>query len=57
MQIGWVDYSSEDKHKVIELIKLLAEPTTLDELGVGRLRDAISEKLYPGISTLQTRVM
>ncbi len=53
--IGWVDFSSEDRHRVQQVIALLKEPGTLDELGIGQIRDAISDQLFPGLSTIQTR--
>ena len=31
------------------------EPGTLDELGIGTIRDTIADTLFPGISTIQTR--
>ncbi len=39
----------------MELVSALNEPATLDELGIGRIRDTISEALFPGTSTIQTR--
>lgn len=32
-----------------------SEPGTLDELGIGQLRDAYADALFPGFSTIQTR--
>jgi len=34
---------------------MLRESGTLDELGIGQVRDAFSDLLFPGISTIQTR--
>ncbi len=34
MEIGWVDFSREDRNKVMSVIDLLSENATLDELGV-----------------------
>ncbi len=36
-------------------LKLLGSQTALDELGIGVIRDAYSDILFPGISTIQTR--
>lgn len=55
MQLGWVDYSQEEKEKIKELLKLLGETSALDEMGVGIVRDHISDLLYPGTSVLHTR--
>lgn len=53
--IGWVDFSADDRHRVQQVIALLKEKGTLDELGIGQIRDAISDQLFPGLSTIQTR--
>ncbi len=53
---GWVDFLEEDKNKMYELIKLLSEKETLNELGIGSIRDAFSNLFFPGTSTIQTRV-
>lgn len=54
-QLGWIDFSSDDRDKVRQVLALAAEKGTLDELGVGQIRDAFSDLLFPGISTIQTR--
>ena len=55
MEIGFVDYSIEERDQILSTLSLLTEHTVLDELGIGTLRDAYSELLFPGISTIQTR--
>jgi len=55
MQIGFIDYSKEERNKILSTLKLLGEQTALDELGIGVIRDAYADLLFPGISTLQTR--
>lgn len=54
-QLGWVDFSSTDREQVSKILAMLREPGTLDELGVGQIRDAFSDLLFPGFSTIQTR--
>lgn len=54
-QLGWIDFSPDDRNKVKSVLALLSEPGTLDELGIGQIRDAYSDLLFPGISTIQTR--
>jgi hypothetical protein len=54
-QLGWIDFSPDDRNKVSNVLALLSEPGTLDELGIGQIRDAYSNALFPGISTIQTR--
>jgi sulfur relay (sulfurtransferase) DsrC/TusE family protein len=54
-QLGWVDFSSDDRERVKQVLSQLQEKGTLDELGIGRLRDAFADLLFPGFSTIQTR--
>ncbi len=54
-QLGWVDFSNEDRERVKHALSQLAQPGTLDELGIGGLRDAFADLMFPGFSTLQTR--
>jgi hypothetical protein len=54
--LTWLDYSDHDRRRALELIKQFREQDTRDELGIGTIRDAISDILFPGTSTIQTRV-
>jgi hypothetical protein len=53
--IGWIDFSSEHRDKVKTVIGLLSAPGVVDELGIGGIRDAFADFMFPGISTIQTR--
>ena len=53
--VGWIDFSSDDRRRVQDVLALAKEAGTLDELGIGQLRDAYAEALFPGFSTIQTR--
>lgn len=53
--IAWLDTSADEERRMRELIKLLSDSDTLDDLGVGQIRDAFGDLLFPGISTIQTR--
>lgn len=55
MQLGFIDFSKEERNKVLATLKFLGDRTALDELGIGVIRDAFADILFPGISTLQTR--
>ena len=55
MELGWIDFSKEERNKVLSVIDLLSEPGAVDELGVGIIRDGFSNIFFPGISTIQTR--
>ena len=55
MQLGWVDFSKEDRQKALDVINLLSEQGAVDELGIGIVRDAVANCFFPGTSTVQTR--
>lgn len=55
MQLGWIDFSEKDRKKAIDVIHLLEEKGTRDEIGIGIIRDAFSNMFFPGTSTVQTR--
>ena len=53
--LSWLDSSESERRAVMELVSALNEPGTLDELGIGSIRDTIADALFPGTSTIQTR--
>ena len=54
MQLGWVDFSREDREKALDVMNLLPEQGAVDEIGIGLLRDAFANLFFPGTSTVQT---
>ena len=55
LNIGWVDFSGSDRDVVLSVLRQLTEPGAMDELGIGTIRNAFSDILFPGTSTIQTR--
>lgn len=55
MPIGWIDFSKSDREKVSNILDLLGEKATLDELGIAPIRDGFADIFFPGTSTIQTR--
>ena len=53
--VGWIDFSSEHRDKVRTVLDLLRQRGVVDELGIGMIRDSFADRLFPGISTIQTR--
>lgn len=53
--LSWLDSSRDDQNRMRELLKLFSDAESRDELGVGQVRDAFSDLLFPGTSVLQTR--
>ncbi len=50
----WLDYSEHERRKMLDVIDLFGEKTTRDELGLGGVRDAFADMLFPGTTTIQT---
>ena len=53
--LSWLDSSEHERRTVLQIVSALNEPGTLDELGIGSIRDTFSDELFPGASTIQTR--
>lgn len=52
---GWLDHSEHQRRQMLEIVDLFREKGTLDELGIGVIRDGLADHFFPGTSTLQTR--
>ena len=55
-QLTWLDLTATDRDKVRQVLTLFSEQGTVDELGLGSLRDMLSNTLFPGLSVLHTRL-
>lgn len=53
---GWLDGDDSQRNAMLEVVKLFEDSSTVDELGIGSVRDTFSHTLFPGTSTLHTRV-
>lgn len=53
--VSWLDHSEADQQRVRELLQMFTDKATVDDLGLGTIRDAISNQLFPGTSIIQTR--
>ena len=51
----WLDYSENDRKIVLDILEAFKEHEARGELGIGVVRDAFSDMLFPGTSTIQTR--
>ena len=52
---GWLAHDETERQRMHEAIELFREHDTIDELGIGSVRDAFSNLLFPGTSVLHTR--
>ncbi len=55
-QLTWLDLTASDRDRMRRVLDLFREQGTLDEMGLGSLRDALSDALFPGTSSIQTRL-
>lgn len=53
MKLGYIHSSKEEQVRAMQVLKMTSESVALDELGIGRIRDAFADRMFPGISTLQ----
>ena len=53
--LTWLDYSEKERRKMLDIIDTFRETDTIDELGLGSIRDAIADRFFPGTGTVQTR--
>ena len=52
---GWLDGDDSQRKAMLEVVKLFEDSSTVDELGIGSVRDTFSNTFFPGTSTLHTR--
>ena len=53
--LAWLDHSEADQRRAREIVAMFSQSESRDELGLGGVRDALSETLFPGTSVLLTR--
>jgi Family of unknown function (DUF6361) len=53
--VAWLDHSEKERRRALDVISLFRDQGTVDELGLGLIRDTIADALFPGTSTLETR--
>ncbi len=54
--LTWLDLTVRDRERMRRVLDLFKEPGTVDEMGLGTLRDALADSLFPGTSSIQTRL-
>lgn len=53
--LSWIDFSENDRRTMLNIISMFSGKETLDELGIGSVRDAFADRFFPGTSTIHTR--
>ncbi len=54
--LSWLDFDAAEREQTQRILALFQEKEARDELGFGGIRDSISDQLFPGTSTIQTRL-
>ena len=54
--LTWLDHDSAARDRSLRVLTLFREKESRDELGIGSIRDGIADILFPGTSTIQTRL-
>lgn len=55
MEIGYIYFSAEERNNIYKVFQSIRDHQAIDELGIGRIRDAFSNRMFPGMSTLHNR--
>jgi hypothetical protein len=54
--LAWLDHDSTARDRMQRILALFKNKEARDELGLGTVRDSIADQLFPGTSTIQTRL-
>lgn len=54
--LAWIDFDEAERQRAQRIMALFQERETRDELGLGAIRYSIADHLFPGTSTIQTRL-
>ncbi len=54
--LAWIDHDSKARERSLRILSLFQEKESRDELGLGSVRDSFADQLFPGTSTIQTRL-
>ncbi len=52
---GWLDQDDAQRKAMLSVVELFKDEGTVDELGIGSVRDFFADSLFPGTSVLLTR--
>lgn len=53
--LAWLDFSEDEQRQAREIVQLFTQRESRDELGIGVVRDVLSNVMFPGVSTIHTR--
>lgn len=54
-RFAWIDIDEASRRTMLDFIDQFRDQGTLDEIGIGTIRDAFADYFFPGTTTVQTR--
>ncbi|HET7569769.1 MAG TPA: DUF6361 family protein [Gammaproteobacteria bacterium] len=54
--LAWIDFDEAERQRAQRIMRFFNGRESRDELGLGAIRDSIADHLFPGTSTIQTRL-
>lgn len=54
-RFAWIDVDESSRRRMLDFIDQFRDQGTLDEIGIGTIRDAFADYFFPGTTTVQTR--
>jgi len=54
--LTWIAHDRDEHDRVNRILASLKQSEARDELGLGAVRDSLADQLFPGTSTIQTRI-
>ncbi|ELY6226773.1 DUF6361 family protein [Cronobacter muytjensii] len=54
--LTWIDHDAQARERTLRILTHFQEKESRDELGIGAVRDSLADLLFPGTSTIQTRL-
>ena len=54
--LSWIDHDPKARERTLRIFSFFQERESRDEMGIGSVRDSFADRLFPGTSTIQTRL-
>ena len=54
--LTWIAHDRDEHDRVNRILAALKQSEARDEMGLGAVRDSLADQLFPGTSTIQTRI-
>lgn len=55
-KLSWIDHDPLERERMTHILALFSQRESRDELGIGAIRDSLSDSLFPGVSMIMTRL-